>query len=64
MEIYSGASHRTEEIHTSRYDDLRKRFCNTFGEENSHYIRVGGLLPLGGDTDLLGGFDSIYAGTD
>lgn len=64
MGIYAGPPHLVEDRHTSRYDDLRKRYCATFGEENTHFVRVAGLLPLAGDTDLLGGFDSLYAGTD
>ncbi len=64
MEIYAGLPHVVEDNHTNRYDDLRKRYCSTFGEENTHFVRVAGLLPLAGDTGLLGGFESLYAGTD
>ena len=49
-QIYYGTEQEIEDKHTKVYDDLRKRFEMSFGEEPSHFIRVGGILSLVGDT--------------
>lgn len=62
-QIYWGTEQEIEEKHTKIYDDVRKRFETSFGEEPSHFIRVGGVLPLLGDTSGLGEGQAVYCAT-